>query len=152
MEQKEALERAFPTRLPSHTSSLRPTSSADGYQPQSESSSREDFVRTKADAWERAKMGKIRKRQDIGFLTLVLLKLKGESEQKRASNLHHYQSKIERINQIAGVARGEVEEKRRNEKNGVREKAEKIRLNGIIYYCYPCALLLMAGRKLYLLN
>lgn len=64
IKQKEELEeRAFPTRLPSRTSSMRPTSSADGYQAQSESSSsRQDFVGTKADAWERAKMEKIRKR------------------------------------------------------------------------------------------
>ncbi|XP_040986045.1 uncharacterized protein LOC121234237 [Juglans microcarpa x Juglans regia] len=155
MEQKEALERAFPTRLPSHTSSLRPTSSADGYQLQSESSSRQYFVGTKADTWERAKMEKIRKRYEKKNSRILawenkkkmqaqlkMEKRRGESEQKRASNLHHYQSKIERINQIAGVARGEVEEKRRNEEKGVREKAEKIRLTGrvpircLCFYCH----------------
>ncbi|KAG2679355.1 hypothetical protein I3760_11G047800 [Carya illinoinensis] len=165
MEQKEALERAFPTRLPSHTSSLRPTSSADGYslrptssadgyRAQSDSSSRQDFVGTKAYAWERDKMEKIRERYEEKNSRILawedekkmqaklkMEKRRGELEQKRASNLHHYQSEIERINQMAGGARGEADEKRRNEENGVREKAEKIRLTGrvpIRCLCFNC--------------
>lgn len=60
MGQKEAQERAFPTRFPSRSSSVRP--SGDGYRNLVGSSSPHHDAETKADAWEKAKTEKIKKR------------------------------------------------------------------------------------------
>lgn len=61
-QEREAQERAFPIPNPSHTSSMRPTPSADRYQNQMRDSSRGNDVETKADAWEKAEKTKIKKR------------------------------------------------------------------------------------------
>ncbi|KAF3966616.1 hypothetical protein CMV_009301 [Castanea mollissima] len=61
-QEREAQERAFPTPNPSHTSSMRPTPSADRNQNQMRDSSRRNDVEAKADAWEKAEMTKIKKR------------------------------------------------------------------------------------------
>ena len=59
-----------------------------------------------------------------------LLKLQSELEQRNALNFRHYQIKMERIDQISGGARAQVQEKRRNEESEVKDKAETIRKTG----------------------
>ncbi len=61
-QEREAEERVFPTLNPSHASSARPTHSAERHQNQMRNSSRRNDVETKADAWERAEMERIKKR------------------------------------------------------------------------------------------
>lgn len=62
-------------------------------------------------------------------------------EQRRARNMQHYQVKQERIDQIAGGARAQVEVKRRNEESKVKEKAKRIRATGkvpVTCFCFTC--------------
>lgn len=71
----------------------------------------------------------------------ALLKLQRELEQRRARNILHYQVKQERIDHIAGGARAQVEEKRRNEESKVKEKAKRIRTTGkvpVTCFCFTC--------------
>jgi hypothetical protein len=44
--------------------------------------------------------------------------------------MQHYQNKIARIDLISGGARGQLEEKRRNEELEVKEKAKHMRSKG----------------------
>lgn len=71
----------------------------------------------------------------------LTLKMQSELDQRRALNLQHYKYKIARIEQIAGGARGQVEEKRRNEAIEVKEKGKKIRSKGKVpvkFFCFYC--------------
>ncbi|KAL4633582.1 hypothetical protein ACB092_04G132200 [Castanea dentata] len=153
-QEREAQERAFPTPNPSHTSSMRPTPSADRNQNQMRDSSRRNDVEAKADAWEKAEMTKIKKRyENMNSKILAwedekktqakfnMEKKKGELEQRSALNLRHYQEKIARIDQIAGGARQQLEEKRRNQVSKVEEKANKIRSTdkvSVKCFCFYC--------------
>lgn len=139
-QEREAEERVFPTLNPSHASSARPTHSAERHQNQMRNSSRRNDVETKADAWERAEMERIKKRNEnmnsqiLAWenekktqAKLKMEKTKGELEHKRALNLRHYQEKIARIDQMAEEAREQLEENRRYQESKVKEKAKKIR-------------------------
>ncbi|KAM3703521.1 hypothetical protein ACJW31_04G102600 [Castanea mollissima] len=153
-QEREAQERAFPTPNPSHTSSMRPTPSADRNQNQMRDSSRRNDVEAKADAWEKAEMTKIKKRyENMNSKILAwedekktqakfnMEKNKGELEQRSALNLRHYQEKIARIDQIAGGARQQLEEKRRNQVSKVEEKANTIRSTdkvSVKCFCFYC--------------
>lgn len=53
--------------------------------------------------------------------------MQGELEQRRARNSQHYQSKLARIDSIAGGARAQLEEKRKNEETKLQERAKKMR-------------------------
>lgn len=53
--------------------------------------------------------------------------MQGELEQRRARNSQHYQSKLARIDNIAGGARAQLEEKRKNEETKLQERAKKMR-------------------------
>ncbi|KAL2243011.1 UNVERIFIED_CONTAM: hypothetical protein Sindi_0419100, partial [Sesamum indicum] len=54
----------------------------------------------------------------------------GELELRKSRNLQHYYSKIARIDDIAGGARAQVDEKRRQEESVVKQKASRMRLTG----------------------
>ncbi|KAK6920940.1 Remorin, C-terminal [Dillenia turbinata] len=113
--------------------------------------SRQRGVQSKADAWEKAEMVKIKKWYD-GTNTSILAwenekkrkaklqmeKRKAELEQKLASNMLHYQGKILRINQIAAEARAQADEKRRHEVSLVKENAKKIRSTGKVPFRFLC--------------
>nr|CAN78816.1 hypothetical protein VITISV_041733 [Vitis vinifera] len=82
---------------------------------------RNDNISSRILAWENEK--KMRAK-------LIMERKKSELEQRKALNLQHYQIKIERIDQIAGGARAQLQEKRRNEESEVKHKAEMIRKTG----------------------
>ncbi|XP_038893935.1 uncharacterized protein LOC120082729 [Benincasa hispida] len=104
---------------------------------------RRSLVPTRADVWERNKMEKINKRyHKIKASILVwenerkmraklhMEKKKVELEHKKALFLQYYQDNIARIDQIAGGARAQLEEKRKREENKARETANRIRSTG----------------------
>lgn len=132
-EDRRRQENAFPTRKPSRSSSVRPMNR----QPFSQ------VVETKADSWEKDQLRKINRRYekmkskilDWEKAKKMRAKLHGEKkkselELRRARNMQHYQNKIARIDLISGGARGQLEEKRRNEELEVREKAKHMRSKG----------------------
>ncbi|XP_034672848.1 uncharacterized protein At3g61260 isoform X1 [Vitis riparia] len=138
-----SLESAFPSSRPSKASPVRSVSAAPRDQRQQGYSTSNRSVETKADAWEKAQITKIKKRNDnisSSILAwenekkmrakLIMERKKSELEQRKALNLQHYQIKIERIDQIAGGARAQLQEKRRNEESEVKHKAEMIRKTG----------------------
>ncbi|PKI47769.1 hypothetical protein CRG98_031902 [Punica granatum] len=103
----------------------------------------------KGDAWERAQMEKIRKRHDRtkssilewenqkkSRAKLFMERKKAEMEQRKAKNNEHYRIKIARIERIAGEARAQAEERRRNEESKAREKAKKIRSGEASVGCF----------------
>ncbi|XP_052733144.1 remorin isoform X2 [Vigna angularis] len=101
---------------------------------------------TKADAWEREELEKIKERYEKLLETIEswekrkkakairkLNKLQhGDSERKRAKALKKYEEKMNYINQIAGGARAQAAERRRNEVLKAKEKANIIRTTGKI--------------------
>ena len=65
--------------------------------------------------------------------------LQKELEQRIKRTQQLYQAKIERIDHIAGGARAQVDEKRRNEELKIKEKAKKIRASGkvpVTCFCF----------------
>ncbi|XP_050376515.1 remorin 4.2 [Argentina anserina] len=151
------LQSVFPSRYPNHGNSTtaRPSNPADGNQNRKgNSKGHGNAVETKADAWEKAEMKKIQNRYEKVKAAILAwenekkmqVKIKMESrkremEQRRARNMQHYQVKQERIDQIAGGARAQVEAKRRNEESKVREKAKRIRATGkvpVTCFCFTC--------------
>ncbi|KAG5023651.1 hypothetical protein JHK85_019993 [Glycine max] len=101
---------------------------------------------TKADAWEREELEKIKERYEKLLETIdswekrkkakAIRKLNkhqhSESERKRAKVLKKYQDKMSYISQIAGGARAQAEERRRSEVLKAKEKANIIRTTGKI--------------------
>ncbi|KAL2344614.1 hypothetical protein Fmac_005899 [Flemingia macrophylla] len=101
---------------------------------------------TKADAWEREELEKIKERYEKLLETIkswenrkrmkARRKLnkyeQSESERKRAKGMKKYQDQMSYINQIAGGARAQAEERRRNEVLKAKEKANIIRTTGKI--------------------
>lgn len=61
---------------------------------------------------------------------MKITNFQAELDKKRAKALQSYNSQIARIEGIAGGARAQAEENRRNEEFKVKEKANKIRLTG----------------------
>lgn len=56
--------------------------------------------------------------------------MQNELEQKRARALQRHRTEMESIDQVAGGARAQAEERQRNEELKVKEKANKIRVTG----------------------
>ncbi|XP_057805052.1 remorin [Salvia miltiorrhiza] len=98
---------------------------------------------SKADAWEKAQIAKIRKRYEnlhneikawenekkLGEKHQIERK-KGDLELRKSKNLKHYYNKIARIDHIAQGTRARVEEKRKHEESIVKDKARKMRSTG----------------------
>ncbi|CAJ1939764.1 unnamed protein product [Sphenostylis stenocarpa] len=109
-----------------------------------QTSARSGINETKAHAWEREEQEKIKERYEKLLETIdswekrkkvkairKLNKLQhSDSERKRAKALKKYQENMEYINQIAGGARAQAEERRRNEVLKAKEKANIIRTTG----------------------
>lgn len=65
-----------------------------------------------------------------------------ELEKRRERNYQHYQMKVARIDNIAGGARAQADEKRRNKESEVKEKAREMRRTGNILvtcFCFQCS-------------
>ncbi|TKY58929.1 Remorin, C-terminal [Spatholobus suberectus] len=113
---------------------------------QSSTSARPGARETKADAWEREELEKIKERYETLLETIdsweKRKKMKAnrklnkyrqiESERKREKAFKKYQDKMNYIDQIAGGARAQAEERRRNEVLKAKEKANIIRTTGKI--------------------
>ncbi|KAI3521809.1 hypothetical protein L1887_11283 [Cichorium endivia] len=108
---------------------------------------------TKVDAWEKAELQKIQNRYDKSNLTILewenekkarakrrVEQKKKELEQRRSINWQHYQNKLGRIDHVAGGARSQAEEKRRNDEKKVKERAREMRSLGVssAKYCFFC--------------
>ncbi|KAJ4713110.1 Remorin family protein [Melia azedarach] len=104
---------------------------------------------TKADAWEREQIEKLNKRYEKTKSAVVawenekksqarlkMEKKKAELEQRRKINEQHYQNKIARIERIAGGARAQAEEDRRNKEIEIKQRARKVDVH--MKYCICC--------------
>lgn len=106
---------------------------------------------TKPDSWEKAQMAKINKRYEKLKSSIlawenekkVRARIKMERrkitlEQRRTRNQQHFDAKISRIDNISRGARDQLEEKRRKEESGIKEKARKMRMPGqkSVKYCF----------------
>ncbi|GMN54236.1 hypothetical protein TIFTF001_023374 [Ficus carica] len=147
-------ERALPAKQPSRSSSIRRATSEDRYQMQKGTSPGHNGVESKADDWEKTRMKKVQSRYEkMKFEILewenekkMQAKIKMEKrksllEQRRGQNMQHYQNKVVRIERIAGKARAQLEEKRRNEELAAKAKAKKIRSRGNVpvkCFCFTC--------------
>ncbi|KAF3437583.1 hypothetical protein FNV43_RR20339 [Rhamnella rubrinervis] len=134
----KASESAFQSRNPSRTSPVR----GDRYQNRKGIIAGNTGV-TKAEAWEKTQMEKIKNRYEKLKSTILAWenekkmrakimseRTKSTLEQRMTANQKHYQNKIARIDEIARGARAQIEEKRRNKESDVKEKAKKIRSTG----------------------
>ncbi|KAJ1296146.1 hypothetical protein BS78_01G276900 [Paspalum vaginatum] len=97
-----------------------------------------------ADAWEKEKMAKIKKKYNETMETIAEweaekkakarrqkeLKAESDSERKRANALEEYNEEMSRINKVAAASRFTAEEKRSNAERKVRDKAHMIRSTG----------------------
>ncbi|XP_028753655.1 uncharacterized protein LOC114713228 [Neltuma alba] len=103
---------------------------------ESHTPSQQNTVNSRAESWEMAKIQKryekiefkIRLWEGEKKMQAILQKdrTKNELEQKRAMAMLHYQNKMGMINRIAQRARAKLEDKRRKEESGVKEKANEI--------------------------
>ncbi|KAM0885829.1 hypothetical protein ACQ4PT_030084 [Festuca glaucescens] len=100
-------------------------------------------TQTKAEAWEKAKLARIREEYDKMIETISewetekKVKAKRQKEQKeveldkkRAKTLAEYNQEMTRINKIAGGARSMAEERKYDDEKRIREKSKKIRSTG----------------------
>uniref|UniRef100_A0A7N0ULK5 Remorin C-terminal domain-containing protein n=1 Tax=Kalanchoe fedtschenkoi TaxID=63787 RepID=A0A7N0ULK5_KALFE len=98
---------------------------------------------SKADAWEKAQMAKIKIRYEKMRSTIDSWenkkkekakrrkeKIERELEQKRAKALQHFQRETETIDAVAKGARAEADNKKRKEELKVKKKADRIRTTG----------------------
>ncbi|KAG8488199.1 hypothetical protein CXB51_018574 [Gossypium anomalum] len=108
-------------------------------------------LETKADAWQNAELHKLNKRYENMKASIhewekekkVRAKVKMERRkkelEKKIKRSHQaYQFKISRIDDIAGGARAQVDEKRRNEELKIKEKAKQIRATGVVPFTCLC--------------
>ncbi|TYJ25862.1 hypothetical protein E1A91_A07G078400v1 [Gossypium mustelinum] len=108
-------------------------------------------LETKADAWQNAELHKLNKRYENMKASIhewekenkVRAKVKMERRkkelEKKIKRSHQvYQLKISRIDDIAGGARAQVDDKRRNEELKIREKAKQIRATGVVPFTCLC--------------
>ncbi|KAK9276271.1 hypothetical protein L1049_005802 [Liquidambar formosana] len=108
-----------------------------------QSSTRPAIEETKADAWEKAEMDKIKKRYETLNSSILswenqkktkakrrMERTESELEQRRAKASQRYRSDMETINKTAGGAKAQAEENRRNQESKVKAKANKIRSTG----------------------
>ncbi|MBA0703820.1 hypothetical protein Golax_016117, partial [Gossypium laxum] len=118
-------------------------------------------LETKADAWQNAELHKLNKRYENMKASIHewekekkvrakvkmerkkiencfaesndgLVEVQKELEKKIKRSHQVYQLKISRIDDIAGGARAQVDEKRRNEELKIKEKAKQIRATGVL--------------------
>ncbi|XP_021286970.1 remorin [Herrania umbratica] len=145
-------ESALRTRKPGHSSSARPMTMEAGDQRRKGSSSQLNVVETKAEAWEKAQMEKVNRRYEDKKASILawenkkklrakikMERRKKELEQKIKRNQQFYQAKIAGIDHIAGGARAQLDEQRRNEELKIKEKARKIRASGqdpVTCFCF----------------
>ncbi|KAL5759405.1 hypothetical protein ACOSQ2_018243 [Xanthoceras sorbifolium] len=121
----------------------KPRSAASKPETRSQSSRRPGTGETQADAWEKAKLAKIKERYEKLNATISswedkkkkkarnkLDKTESGLERKRMRALEKFRSDMDIINQIAGGARSQAEERRRNEELKAKEKANIIRTTG----------------------
>ncbi|GAV74541.1 Remorin_C domain-containing protein [Cephalotus follicularis] len=98
---------------------------------------------SKADAWEKAEIAKIKERYKNVNATILTWENKKKTEakhklneresdlgQRRMKALQRYRSEMNTVNQIAGGARAQAEERQRNEELRAKEKANIIRKTG----------------------
>ncbi|KAG6401792.1 hypothetical protein SASPL_138657 [Salvia splendens] len=98
---------------------------------------------SKADAWEKAQIAKLRKRYENLHNDIKawenekklgekhrIEKKKGDLELKKSRNMKHYYNKIARIDHVAQGTRARVEEKRKHEESIVKDKAREMRATG----------------------
>ncbi|KAJ0049422.1 hypothetical protein Pint_16188 [Pistacia integerrima] len=142
-------ESAIPISRPSHSSTVRTMSTAERNQKQQ---ARHKNVETRADAWEKEQIEKMNKRYEKMRSSILawenerkmqtklkMEKKKIELEHKRVLNQQHYQNKIARIERIAGGAKAQVEEERRNKEHEIKQKARMIRSKGKFpVTCFCC--------------
>ncbi|KAF7809061.1 remorin-like isoform X1 [Senna tora] len=110
-------------------------------------------MEAKANAWEREELEKIKQRYEKLKETidsweskkkakarrkLEKKEQKSDSEGKKARSYEKFQSEMQYINGIAGGARAQAEERRRNEELKVKEKANIIRTTGKLPATCPC--------------
>ncbi|KAJ6293719.1 hypothetical protein OIU76_021892 [Salix suchowensis] len=142
-EYRKQRENAFPSRKPSRSSSVRPVNKQPSDTKLMRNSTLSQVVETRADSWEKDQLRKINGRYekmkskilDWEKAKKMRAKLHGERkknelELRRARNMQHYDNKIARIDLISGGARGQLEERRRNEELEVKEKAKHMRSKG----------------------
>ncbi|KAJ4831251.1 hypothetical protein Tsubulata_014567 [Turnera subulata] len=146
---QRAQESSMTSRKPSRSTSMRLKNPAD--QKQRGNSSRGDVMDDKVGSWEKAQLLKIHKRYEKlksrifswenskkTQAKLHMEKKKSELELRKTRNSQHYQDKLARIDMIAGGARAQLEEKRRNEESVVEEKAKYMRRKGrspVKFFC-----------------
>ncbi|KAK8515885.1 hypothetical protein V6N13_096788 [Hibiscus sabdariffa] len=107
--------------------------------------SQRNALDTKADVWEKAELDKLNKRYESMKASILawekekklqakikMERRKKEMEKKIRRSHEFYQSKLSRIDEIAGGARAQVDEKKRNEELKIREKAKQIRASGVV--------------------
>lgn len=126
---------------------------AGGDESQRESSTTRRSPEAKANTWEKPAMAKLVKRYEKMNSNILawenekkmkarveMERKKRELEQRNAVNLQHYQNEIARIEHIAGGARAQLEDKRRNEESKVKERAKRrIRTKGKVpFSCCFC--------------
>ncbi|KAL2519304.1 remorin [Abeliophyllum distichum] len=97
---------------------------------------------TKADAWEKAEMARIKERYEKLSTTIQnwetkkkkskrrLQSIEAELDKKRAKSMQKYHREIKRIEEFAQGAITQAEKNRRNEELKVKEKASKFRSTG----------------------
>ncbi|KAK3222900.1 hypothetical protein Dsin_009925 [Dipteronia sinensis] len=110
-----------------------------------QSSTRPGVNEKPADVWEKAELEKIKERHEKLNATILSweskkkkkarskldkIELQSESEQKRIKALQKFRSDIEIIDQIAGGARAQAEERRKNKELKAKAKADTIRTTG----------------------
>ncbi|KAI3452889.1 hypothetical protein Pfo_009552 [Paulownia fortunei] len=124
-----------PDRPPTRWSTTQPIET------RRQSATKPGFGDSKADAWEKEEMAKIKERYEMLRATIENWEIKkkkkvdhklerAEWDKKRAKAVQSHHNEIKRIEEIAAGARAQAEENRRNEEFKVKEKANKIRLTG----------------------
>ncbi|KAJ1406268.1 Remorin, C-terminal [Sesbania bispinosa] len=134
---KTTTQSAFPVRRPSGISQ------AAGYQKQRGIPIQHQNDKAKAEAWEKAKIERIRKRYEkikskiLSWesekkiqVKLQMERKKSELDHRRAMEIQHYKHKVARIDKIAEAAITQLEDLRRKEESEIREKAKKVRKTG----------------------
>ncbi|GFZ07712.1 hypothetical protein Acr_19g0006490 [Actinidia rufa] len=108
--------------------------SRSSFENQRGNSTRRRNVESKANSWERAAMAKIRERYEKMNSRIVAW----ENEKKRKAKLDKERKELARMDHIAGAARMQMEEKRRNEESEGRDKAKRIRSSGKVPFSCFC--------------
>ncbi|KAK2636107.1 hypothetical protein Ddye_030899 [Dipteronia dyeriana] len=136
---------APPTKLRSTTSKSDVPPPVPPTETRIQSSTRTGVNQAPADVWEKAELEKIKERHEKLNATILSWEskkkkkarsklekkeLQSESEQKRIKALQKFRSDMETIDQIAGGARAQAEERRRNKELKAKAKANTIRTTG----------------------